>query len=742
MKTNVFLILGVAFCLAISGARAQNRLATGSPCVEATDCYSGICDAGICKACVVGGFNCGNQEWCEATATGNRCSLPNKVLGQACTNSIQCLGELWCNPATAKCTKPVPLNGACAPDVGGGLLGVQMCGFYAYCAPYNVSNPTDGYCTTSEPFGASCTGVKTCQPQYVCPVADPQPKCTFYFARNGAQCNTDDQCSLSDYCSTNFAGPGPCLQRKKNNALCVRNRECASNQCGADGLCVPATPCSPALGLNPCGPNLICGADGVCASPLPVGNGCTGNSDCVKPNVCSLPTAGAAPGATFKYCMQCSSATPPNGIGECADPGVSPTPAGVFCAATEPIMSCQPRIATGSPCQADFQCASFKCDPSTKLCLPLPNGAICGSSKACSFSSFCPSNPVGSFGGLERRGPIFDLEERLALVPSESEVNLKSDPIGLPIQPRVCTAILNIGAHCLSDDQCFNPLAPNAPQNVFCDLNNPVSSVCTYKCDGVPGFFPPTYVCPAGYFCPSAVRNDINYVRGCVAPSPDGTPCSEDNQCLSGRCALTDASRGICIPLNNKLPDGFLCNPSIPQACYSGKCIRLDDTPFGSCAAIPLLPPNAPCLTDEQCASGLCAPMIGQTNGFCTSFAKLAGGGICTNSTQCASGVCSFNNCASFVCPYGVCTTAPSKKGINEACVNSVECKSGICRYGLLDKVGRCWAEFSPPPPPPEVIVPFFGKRNQLRQPGKNNRPPPPNWGAGGLLSGNKKKQL
>lgn len=667
----VIVVLGLAF----AGVNAQAPF--GATCSVDTDCYSTICSAGKCTNCLVNS-NCNTFEYCNTTS--GQCVYGTKVLGETCAFSKECSADLglFCDKTTLTCQKQ-KLNGElCLSNFDNA---VADCAFGLFCKSNNPLSPSiDGHCTALPVLDERCIGAIGCAPEYTCDVNLLVPVCIF-LRTNSTVCNSDRDCGTGQYCSTTDFGPGACTDRKATAALCQRNRECVTNSC-VDGLCSASRACTLAGNLNTCGVGYTCNTNGLCIESYDTGSPCKADTECTTA-LCTVPTGFL--GSPTKYCQGCTSATPPNGSGECSDPAFSPTPNLAYCSASSPIRTCQLREDPGTPCSADFQCGSFQCVNNT--CSALPNGVQCEQDSACPDGSFCP-------------------------------------PQGLAVQPKICTSLLPIGSQCTRDTQCGAP--PGAqPFSTLCDTENPYTPVCTFKCDGVPasGVFPgipANYVCPAGYFCPDAKRVDINTVRACRKPFPDGVQCDSNSQCISGRCAKIDASTGTCLPTSVKLPDGYLCSTLTPSDCFSGSCVSVSGGNIGSCAASPKLPAKAVCYTDEQCLSGVCQPALGQTYGFCTAVGpKLAGGEVCKFNSQCASNICSYNSCNDFTCPYGACLPVVPKLPDGAFCDNSAVCDSGICRYVVTDPRGRCWRPASPPPPPVQVPVPFYGKRNQLR----NNAP-------------------
>lgn len=712
MKTNVFFVIALTFGVAFSGCHAAG-LPFGAACNPANfgeDCNSGICNPSTNK-CIncLSNSDCQQIEYCDILS--NQCKVGTKQAGDTCTQTLECAGrgQLYCDPINRICSPTLKAGERCIADTPS--LRILMCA-PGFCTPYNRTNPVDGVCSAPRPFGESCDGLITCPLQYQCLVNDIRPTCSFILPTNGPECNNDLQCGAGDYCSTNFAGPGACKPRLTlTTDQCVRNRQCASNNC-TNGFCTAAQTCNPNTGFNQCGSDKTCTAAGICLPPFAPGNPCTKPQDCAAPNVCA-PATGLGPN-TQLYCLQCSSATPPNGLGECDNPAISGTPAGVFCNAAEPIKTCTPKRGTGEACSTDYQCASFACDPATNKCLPLKIGDLCGSTKACPLGSFCP--------------------------------------YGIFISPKTCTATLPIGAQCSADDNCYDTRQTTIPPNILCDVTHPIQAQCANKCNGVNDnagnvIFPATYFCPAGYFCPAPTTVAFNQVRACRKPLPDTFNCTANSECLSGRCAFIDGSLGKCLPVGTLLPNGYACTTN--STCASGRCFFLTaQGPIGTCVAVPVQPVGFPCTTDAQCVTKFCS------GGFCSAAdyrrPNLGGGSVCTADVQCASGVCSYFTCGDWSCPTGVCTAVIPKLPLGAPCINSIDCASGLCRWVLGQTGGRCVnapangnpypgsVAASPPPPPVQTAVPFYGKRNQLynRAPGAKYLPvsPSPAYGKKRLL--------
>ncbi|NUP06005.1 MAG: hypothetical protein HOW73_08100 [Polyangiaceae bacterium] len=160
--------------------------------------------------------------------------------------------------------------------------------------------------------------------------------------------------------------------------------------------------------------------------------------------------------------------------------------------------------------------------------------------------------------------------------------------------------------------------------------------------------------------------------------SPQGTPCSSNDECIDGHCLPSnDDSGNICCATD--------CTDAKAASCgTNGKC----DPGGGSCASYPAgtVCGETTCedgaLTTEVCQAGACA--AGEA-------IPCAGGLACENDgktckTVCGSGVDCANEIGGAECPYPLSTFCIERPN-GAVCDSDFECASGVCG---TTGVGHC----------------------------------------------------
>jgi hypothetical protein len=147
----------------------------------------------------------------------------------------------------------------------------------------------------------------------------------------------------------------------------------------------------------------------------------------------------------------------------------------------------------------------------------------------------------------------------------------------------------------------------------------------------------------------------------------NGSPCSSDTDCGSGRCVSSVCCDGACGPCGDcssgtctdfaqgsagtpacALP--FACNGSsatCPTSCAGdADCIATDYCTGGAC--VPARASSTSCTEDRQCANGNCS-----IAGICSGSS--ANGTACTAADQCETGYCASGVCCNSACTAGPC---------------------------------------------------------------------------------------
>jgi len=198
--------------------------------------------------------------------------------------------------------------------------------------------------------------------------------------------------------------------------------------------------------------------------------------------------------------------------------------------------------------------------------------------------------------------------------------------------------------------QCFGRGACLSPDGAACQTAAECgSSNCEPAVGG--GNVCCAEACPEGQFC--------NGAGACVSPESDlGAPCSDDADCIGGRCF-----------------DGVCCDSECGGACET--CVAPGSE--GRCSSSPVGSADPLCPTGRQCAGrGQCLLALGATcslNGDCRSGecgpAVQGGGEICCESV-CGNG----QRCS----PTGAWVDAPRPDG--SPCSTNGDCLSNSCVDG------------------------------------------------------------
>ncbi len=692
---------GVAHC---DNSKCELDLADGSVCDENSDCISNHCQNGFCCAsgdCCSKATNCPPDYTLVAV-----CELPSDCQGRrfepACSQSI-------CG------STPVDDDTGCTAAVL-----AKDCGYFKniYC---------DGKVNQSSP---------------VCPTT----------------CKKDTDCDPGAYCEA-----GVCKGKQPDGTICDDPADCQSGFC-ADGYCCNSActglckACNLPGVLGKCTPHAV---DSDPENDCPTCYACDGITSCVLVQAGKDP-AGDCAGfdqSTCKQTGQCSgfgtcSLWPKNtecnplkceghvlyqkdlcdGAGTCVDAGSSDCspyickPDGLGCLSscvdTADCVAgwtcvggvCVNKGPNGQPCTSGVQCLSGFC--ADGYCCNSPCAASCQSCAVPGLLGTCAFLPANT-------DPNGDCLNCQVCDGSGACKNVAAgdDPAG------DCSATLQatcgLDGTCDGLGTCRNWLSGTVCKDQSCaagvqdnaDLCNGKgacvdggTTLChPYVCNGTFGCFTNCFSdeqCAADAWCDGTE---------CVVGKPNGKPCSDASQCLSGFCA-----------------DGYCCD----TAC-TGVCASCAINP-GTCTAQPTgTDPGTECGFCQACTGAYaCGPAATGTDPHneCSSQAQTTCGtdGSCDGAGACrkwpAGIVCAAQNCSgaqlsladtcdgagvcvdggSIACSPYVCNSlgsaclascetddqcvtgywcsagsCVSKNGNGTPCNGSNECKSGFCVDGF-----------------------------------------------------------
>ena len=292
------------------------------------------------------------------------------------------------------------------------------------------------------------------------------------------------------------------------------------------------------------------------------------------------------------------------------------------------------------------------------------------------------------------------------------------------------TGPCNDGSPCTADDTCVGKACVGTPLATCCK----VASDCK---DNSP--------CTADSCVDGACVNDPKPLQG--APCDDGNPCTSQESCISGVCAvklLNSCADGnpctldICTPAvgceHPSLPDGANCDDGdvcnggascVNATCAAGKPLQCEDEnpctndtcdPSKGCSHVShtgdCVDGNA-CTIQDGCASGSCVgkPLSCDDDNPCTfddcsvdtGCAPTAAPGPCDDGDLCTKGdtcalsacvgqakdcddgkSCSVDTCAEGVCAHDVAAAEATACEDGNACTKGDFCKGGVCTTGVV----------------------------------------------------------
>lgn len=190
----------------VSGKRKCKTLRTrGQACTSAQQCSSDRCSWGVCADSdeCRSGSECTSGEFCGDPVAGKRTCKSLRPHGQACTSASQCV--------TGRCSW-----GFCAdPDE---CQSNSDCSNSQFCG-----DPVAGKrkCKALKSHGQTCTAARQCA----------TGRCLLGFCADQDECNSDTNCSSSEYCANPVTGKRRCKSLRSSGAACTKPKQCASGKC-------------------------------------------------------------------------------------------------------------------------------------------------------------------------------------------------------------------------------------------------------------------------------------------------------------------------------------------------------------------------------------------------------------------------------------------------------------------------------------------------------------------------------
>jgi hypothetical protein len=662
----------------------------GVACDEPSDCQSGHCANGFCcsaGACCVEAFHCpenySKPSECSTAAACQGHRVDPVCIGNQC-KSVQTDDDSGCNGKI--------LANDCGPNPdiycsGDPVQPMPVCS--ASCveeAECGAGYHCDDICVQDVASGFSC---------------DENTDCQSGHCANGFCCDDGDCCQFNYHCPESYSSPATCdvqatCQGTRYDRTCL-DFSCQSMETPDDTACTPQMMadlcglfedqfCSGALYQAPptcltaCSWDFQCDqgnhCDGICTPDLPDAQTCDEASDC-QSGYCAngfccqagkcCDTASDCPQQFWLDPVCDDSATcqghrvdPLCETAMCGsvevddDSGCVVQTVAAECGLFEPALcngqgeqqqppcleqcteddqcdedahcddQCLADLVEGDQCDEDSDCQSGHC----------ANGFCCSQGDCCTVSGDCP----GEYS-------------QLPLCISSS--NCQGERIDALCEDFVCASLL------VEDDSACTEAIESADCGAFLPVycsSDPEQSkpACPVTCGN-------DAECDAGAHCDNK----------CLGDYPDGTPCNEDSDCLSGHCALNVCcAAGDCCITANACPAQYkqypVCedDPScqghrVDKTCVDNMCgsAEVDDdsgcgwwTVADSCEAydsvacngsVDQQAPDCPifCTSDEQCDS----------NAHCdeTCQEDLLNGVACDEAGDCQSGHCENGYCCS-----------------------------------------------------------------------------------------------
>jgi len=554
------------------------KKAPGDPCVDGSECDSGICaddvccDSNLCQtddcvSCDQAGFEgncryiaagtdpdneCAGTAPCGSYCNGSgACEYPSA--GTACADCASCDGGGNCSQYEAAGSDP------------GGVCGIcRVCpGNSGDCTDVAAGNDPQEECTPAAPESCGFTG--DCDGQGACAFHPQATECS-------AQYCQADVYYPADFCD----GAGVCSDATAQACLpyvCLDAVSCRTD-CTLDEHCIAGSHCE----------------NDICVAYLQRGEACSRDEECINGNCvdgvcCDSQCDG--------ICEVCNLPVDPGGCLAVPD-------------GEDPRDACLGSGLCGGVCAGDRTCRFTATDVNCAPCTSCDGAGSCALYAAIDTDPYNDCNPCWSCSGLD---------ESCRLVDSGDD----------PLDDCAVSAEETCGTNgvCDGSGACLN-----WPAGIIC-----VPSICTNGllepadlCDGAGACINTAEIDCSGYVCLSAeaCRTDCSVDddclmgfhcedTACVADRQTGMPCSREGECASGNCA-----------------DGVCCSSACQANCE--RCDLADSV--GTCAFVPAgQDPDSECGDGGICSgacdgSGVCI-LPGQETA-CGSCARCDGAGTCS----------------------------------------------------------------------------------------------------------------
>lgn len=597
----------------------------GAICDPGIACRTGliVCSGPSSTACVAAGVAPADSRCSDASCEGNAVREASRCddAGQCIPGALRaCFGNLCLDKPEPRCTSACEDDGDCE-------------------SPYHCAvTPTASLCAPDLALGQAC---------------GRDAQCAGGLCRDGVCCESecDGQCR-----SCALVVPGRCLFVSQGVDPDDDCGVCAA--CNGAGACTfrpaasdPDDDCDP---RPPCGETGSCDGLGACAffgDGITCGEGLCVGETALLPRRCTGDGTCAEPVLVGCQGFRCDT----DGQG-CADTCTTDNgcQADHFC---DVAGACVPRSGNGVSCLRDGQCGSGRCVDgvccesscagSCQRCDTAGAAGQCrpvsGEDGACTGQSTCVAGTCKRLPGQN-----CGLADQCASGRCVDGVCCESD----------CTGACET---CVSG-QC-QPIV-SAPSDTctgesWCDAAGECGPIAGSACAGP---------CPRGHVCVAGV---------CMLPAPLGTPCTDDNACVSGQCTDGVCCESACLGQCRRCRADGRCEYLPIGSEEVGDCLASDETcgPGGVCVGTL----GSVCGSGSDCVSGHCV------DGVCCNEAC---DGTCES---CMNGTCAgISGSPDLTCPApSMCFGRDQCVGLEGTpCVVNGECVSGHCAFA--NGVGIC----------------------------------------------------
>jgi hypothetical protein len=574
---------------------------------------NGRCQAGACQL-YASGTAC-RDSTCPASSamfTGtSTCNGSGMCLTPAATSCFPYgCGVGVCKAActtNADCTAPaVCIDGSCGLKPNGGACSnpnecISNFCQHGFCCETSCTGPCKS-CGLENSRG-SCRNVAN-------GAADPQQTCSDMGA---ASCRTDGFCDGNGACRLYAAGttcqPPSCPTAQ---STLVSGRSCnglgvcqaATTIACAPYVCNGTTACKAACtGDGDCLPPNICDPQtNLCGDKRRLGQSCTATSECLTGNTCVDGVCCSSPS-----CGLCQACNVSGSAGNCAN---------VASGISEPH----------GLCTANPPCGNTGACNGAGACQQASTTVACGNA-TCSGSTFTPVSHCNGTGTCAAQ-------------------------TASSCSPYVCGTNACKSTPCGSDADC---LAPFTCQGTGTNRNcarKPNGMGCGVDSECISGFCT-NGVCCGSDTCPTCQACNLNGAGSC-SPIPNGAAAPTGQCPVAGPCGNTGSCNGA----------GACAQSATSVMCSAATCTGSTFTAAGFCSGS-----GNPC---PSVASGSCSPYL------------------CASATACRTNCTTNAHCVNdtFYCNgSGMCV---AKQNNGTACGGPDQCGSGFCVDGVCCGTGSC----------------------------------------------------